>query len=141
MMKKKAITVNNSASSDECDQFQRLRDIIRDLRGEPGCPWDKKQTGQSLKKYLLEESNELAEALDSGDTNHVREEIGDIFFILTMLTDIHEEQGDFTLLDVLAEINAKMVRRHPHVYAGAAIGSEEELRRQWESIKAAEKQR
>lgn len=127
------------ATAGDNGEFVRLLAIIRDLRGDPGCPWDKKQTSLSLKKYLIEESAELAEAIEGGDADHVREELGDLFFILAMLAAIHEEQGDFTLAAALAGINAKMVRRHPHVFAGAPVAGDEELRRQWEAIKAAEK--
>ncbi len=117
----------------------RLLDLVDRLRGHDGCPWDRKQTPETLKKYLLEETAELAEAIDSGDPAHIREEIGDLFFILAMLTAMFREQDLFSASDSLEEIIAKMIRRHPHVFAGQATGNEQELRRQWETIKAGEK--
>lgn len=121
------------------DKYDQLYEIIKRLRSGEGCPWDRKQTPGSIKKYLLEETEELAEAIDKGDKQHILEEIGDLYFILILLTIMHEEQGKFNGCDVLDTITAKMIRRHPHVFAGLPTGSESELRRQWEEIKAAEK--
>ncbi len=112
--------------------------IVR-LRGPAGCPWDCRQTPQSMKKYLMEEATELAEAIEEEDAAHVQEELGDLFFILTMLTVLYEERGDFTLSDCLQGIQGKMVRRHPHVFADAPTPTVEEQRRLWEEIKAGEK--
>lgn len=116
-----------------------LLELISTLRSEKGCPWDQKQTPQSMKKYLLEECDELVDAIDLGDPAAVREECGDVLFILTFLIRLYEEQGLFDLQAVCAEVHAKMVRRHPHVFGGPAVGSEEELHRQWEAIKEKEK--
>lgn len=124
----------------DTEAFRRLQEIVRTLRGEHGCPWDIRQTPASLKKYLLEECRELADAIDSGRHEDICEEIGDVFFILTMLTTMFTEQERFTAADALERITAKMIRRHPHVFAGAAAGDEHHLRRQWERIKAEEKQ-
>ncbi len=118
-----------------------LLDLISTLRSEGGCPWDRRQTPQSMRQYLLEECGELAEAIDSGDVKAVLEESGDLLFILVFLVRLYEEQGLFDLAAVCAAVHAKMVRRHPHVFAAAPMGSEEELRRQWAAIKAAEKER
>ncbi len=119
--------------------FDRLRRTVAVLRGEGGCPWDKRQTPETLKKYLIEECRELAEAIDTGKQQAIGEEIGDVFFILTLLIAMHEEQGHFTAESVFEGIIAKMIRRHPHVFAGQPIGDEQELRRQWERIKTEEK--
>jgi uncharacterized protein YabN with tetrapyrrole methylase and pyrophosphatase domain len=119
--------------------FDRLRQIVAVLRGDGGCPWDKRQTPATLKHYLIEECRELAEAIDGGQKTAIGEEIGDVLFILTLLIAMHEEQGHFTTEVVLEGIIAKMIRRHPHVFAGQPIGDEQELRRQWERIKAEEK--
>ena len=121
------------------DEFARLYSIIKQLRGEHGCPWDLRQTPTSIKKYLLEETAELAEAIDSADAPHVREEIGDLLYILILLMLMFEEQGDFRGHEVFAAIADKMIRRHPHVFAGHKAGTESELRAQWEEIKATEK--
>ena len=120
-------------------QFRELVGVITELRAENGCPWDRKQTPESLTRYLLEEAQELAEAIGQGETKHIKEEIGDLFFILILLTLIHQERKEFTLNEGLEVITRKMIRRHPHVFAGLATGSESELRRQWEEIKAKEK--
>ncbi len=122
------------------DDFTRLQQIIVTLRGANGCPWDGKQTPTSMKKYLLEECQELLEAIDNGRPEDICEEIGDVFFILTMLITMHTEQQHFTAGDVFTQIVGKMIRRHPHVFAGVPIGNEQELRSQWERIKTLEKQ-
>ena len=120
--------------------FDRLLHIVAVLRGENGCPWDKRQSPTSLKKYLLEECQELAEAIDKGEESEIRDEIGDVFFILAMLTTLLSEQQKFTTDDVFASIVAKMIRRHPHVFAGVQYTDEQELRAQWARIKLQEKQ-
>ena len=116
-----------------------LLELISALRGEKGCPWDRKQTPQSMQKYLLEECRELVEAIDSGDPAAVREECGDVLFVLTFLIRLYEEQGLFNLQAVCAEAHAKMVRRHPHVFGDTVVANEEELYQQWAAIKAEEK--
>ncbi len=122
------------------DAFDRLQRIVTTLRGEGGCPWDIKQTPASLKKYLIEECQELAEAIDHGGEKEICEEIGDVLFILVMLIRMFAEQQHFTADDVLNQISAKMIRRHPHVFSDATVTDERELRLQWERIKAQEKQ-
>jgi uncharacterized protein YabN with tetrapyrrole methylase and pyrophosphatase domain len=119
--------------------FAGLQAIVRRLRGPDGCPWDIKQTALTLKKYLLEETQELAEAIDIGDTHQIHEELGDLFFILAMLLHIQSEAYPHSENETFALICEKMIRRHPHVFAGKEVGSEEELRQQWEGIKAREK--
>ena len=121
------------------DEFSRLYTIIKQLRSENGCPWDLRQTPASIRKYLLEEAAELAEAIDREDAPHIREEIGDLFYILILLIRMHEEKGSFRADEVFAGIAEKMIRRHPHVFAGAKAGTDSELRAQWEQIKAMEK--
>ena len=121
------------------DEFSRLYAIIKKLRSEDGCPWDLRQTPASIKKYLLEEAAELAEAIDHVDAPHIREEIGDLFYILILLMRMHEEKGEFSAIDVFATISEKMIRRHPHVFAGARTGTDSELHAQWEKIKARER--
>lgn len=123
------------------DELSRLYAIIKKLRSEDGCPWDLRQTPASIKKYLLEEAAELADAIDHKDAPHIREEIGDLLFILILLIRMHEEEGAFGAPEVFAAISEKMIRRHPHVFAGAKVGTESELHAQWEEIKAMEKNR
>jgi len=120
------------------DQFSRLLEIIARLR--EGCPWDKKQTPTTIKKYLIEETNELAEAIDEGDPAHIREEIGDLFYILTMLCEMFRDQGCFNADDALQSIIDKMIHRHPHVFAGAPTGNNQQLTKQWEALKRMEKE-
>ncbi len=123
----------------ELDPFRKFQHLITILRAEEGCPWDRRQTPATIKKYLLDEAAELAEAIDQQDPGHVCEEIGDLFYILLMLCRMFEEQELFTADSALEGIFTKMIRRHPHVFAGKPTGSEEDLRRQWEAIKKEEK--
>lgn len=129
------------SSIDFDKHFTGLYEVIQRLRGPDGCPWDQKQTPESIKKYLIEEAEELAEAITIDDSRHVCEEIGDLFFILLLLIRIFEEDNHFTLADVFAEITRKMVRRHPHVFAGIKTGNDSELKEQWEKIKKQEKRK
>lgn len=124
------------------NSFQRLEEIVRILRSGRGCPWDQKQTAASLKKYLLEEAAELAEAIDQDDFGLVCEEAGDLYFVLALLLVICEEQGGCSAADALNAACGKMLRRHPHVFAAGSgpMPSEEQLRAQWERIKQEEKQ-
>lgn len=128
-----------SQSFEENSTFPHLHKIVATLRSENGCPWDIKQTPESLTKYLLEECHELIEAIDLKDENSVCEEIGDVLFLLSFLISIYEERGQFTASDVFREIIAKMIRRHPHVFAGAPVTDEQSLRDQWNRIKNEEK--
>lgn len=119
--------------------FRKLVDIIKKLRSENGCPWDKKQTIVSLTKYLQEEFDELLLAITNNDLNNLCEEAGDLLFLILMLAEINSEQKVFEIKDVLDSINEKLIRRHPHVFAGVQVKDEEALRKQWQAIKAEEK--
>ncbi len=121
------------------EHFRKLLQIIEQLRGPNGCPWDLKQTPQSFKSYLIEESHELAEAIDQNDPQLVCEELGDMFFQIAFLNRLYEEAGHFTMADALTAITSKMIRRHPHVFGDSSIDSLEELRKKWNEIKAQEK--
>nr|WP_321467892.1 MazG nucleotide pyrophosphohydrolase domain-containing protein [uncultured Desulfobulbus sp.] len=118
----------------------RLLEIIATLRGENGCPWDIKQTPESLKIYLLEECQELIEAIEADNEQNICEELGDVLFLLGFLISMYEQQGAFTASDVLGGIIDKMIRRHPHVFAGQKITDEQSLRDQWDRIKVQEKE-
>ena len=131
--------MDQSSETRAAEAFRRLLETVATLRGQHGCPWDSKQTPASLKKYLLEECRELAEAIDSGREADICEETGDVFFILALLTTMFAEQQSFTAAEALERIVAKMIRRHPHVFAGTVAGDDQDLRRQWERIKAEEK--
>jgi MazG family protein len=112
--------------------------IVRRLRAPGGCPWDAQQTPETLKTYLLEEAYELIEALDRGDPQMIREELGDLLLHLVFLSDLYEERGSFSLAEVTAGIAAKMIHRHPHVFGDAKAETREELRRLWQQAKAQE---
>lgn len=122
----------------ECP-LKRLNAIVARLRGPDGCPWDRKQTHQSLKPLLREECAELLDAIDANDIGNMREEAGDLLLHIVLLARIAEENGDFSLNDVAEEICGKMIRRHPHVFGDAKAESPEEVVGLWEKIKAGEK--
>jgi len=125
--------------TDSGNKFDRFVDIVRKLRSENGCPWDREQSSISLKRYLLEETHELLRAIDTGDHCHVREESGDLLYIIVLLAQIHNEEGNFAVEDVIETISTKMIRRHPHVFSGEKIESRAELRKKWLEIKNCEK--
>jgi tetrapyrrole methylase family protein/MazG family protein len=102
-------------------KFSELLDVMAQLRGETGCPWDKEQTHQSLKPCLLEETYELLEALDDGDPKKLREELGDVLLQVVFHAQIAAEAGQFTAQDVITQLTDKLIRRHPYVFAGAAL--------------------
>jgi XTP/dITP diphosphohydrolase len=112
---------------------------MRRLRAE--CGWKREQTHRSLARYLLEETHETLEAIDTGDAAHLREELGDLLLQVYFHAVIAEEAGEFTLDDVAGDIIAKMWRRNPHVFGDAVGGTPQEINNAWEAIKATEKQR
>ncbi len=119
-------------------ELSALVEVIQRLRGPNGCPWDAKQTPQTLKTYMLEEAYELAEALDSRQPEKIREELGDVLLHIVMLSEMFREFGSFSLAEVIAAIRAKMIHRHPHVFGTAKADSIEDLRAIWQEAKAAE---
>lgn len=120
-------------------EFSKLRNIIAELRGPNGCPWDKKQTHQSLKKYLIEESYELIEAIDEEDIDHMIEELGDVLLQVMLHAQIGEDEGYFSIDEVIEGISAKMVRRHPHVFGDVTAETADEVLKNWQEIKVEEK--
>lgn len=120
--------------------FNQLRGIIAELRGPNGCPWDKKQTHMSLKKYLLEEAYEVLDAIDEEDDDHLAEELGDVLLQVLLHAQIGEEEGLFSIDDVIRTLSEKMVRRHPHVFQTANVDTEEGVVQQWDEIKRLEKE-
>src|SRR3954471_12877463 len=101
------------------DRFERLVGIMRALRAPDGCPWDREQTHASLRPFVLEETYEVLEAIESGSAADLREELGDFLFEAIFLARISEEAGDFDIGDAIDAICAKLVRRHPHVFEKA----------------------
>ena len=119
--------------------FEELREIIADLRSEDGCPWDRDQTFESLKKCLADETQEVFEAVDSGDRENLCEELGDVLLQVVINSRIAEEEGSFTLDDVVNGICRKMIRRHPHVFGEAKASTPEEALGLWKEIKRRER--
>lgn len=120
-------------------QFSHFRQTIAILRGPNGCPWDQKQTHESLKKYLIEEAYELIDAIDDGDIDGIMEELGDVLLQVMLHAQIGEDEGYFGIEDVIEGINEKMIRRHPHVFAEITVEDADEVISNWEQIKKAEK--
>ena len=120
--------------------FAELASIVSALRDEGGCPWDRAQTPESFRPYVLEEAFELVEAIDRGDPRELRKELGDVLFQVVMLARMAEEAGQFTLDDVLAGINTKMIDRHPHVFDPDHVPERDEgAISAWEARKATER--
>ena len=119
--------------------FARLLTIIQRLRSPDGCPWDREQSPRTLRAALLEEAWECVSAIDNADDRNMEEELGDLYLLVTMMAWMKEEEGTFTVESALAHIADKLVRRHPHVFAGAARGNAEQVLVQWDAIKAQEK--
>jgi ATP diphosphatase len=121
------------------DAFQKLVDIMARLRGPGGCPWDREQTLASLRGFVLEETYEVLDAIDRGDHEALRGEIGDLIFEAVFLAQIEADEGRFTVAESLDAIAEKLVRRHPHVFGGAAgVNTPGQVVAQWEQIKAQE---
>jgi tetrapyrrole methylase family protein/MazG family protein len=123
------------------DPFIRLMELMARLRGPGGCPWDHKQTHESLKPFLIEECYEVVDALDEGDPEKVKEELGDLLFQIVFHARIAEENGEFTMQDVIEANIEKMTRRHPHVFGNARLSTDREVLANWEEIKKKEKGR
>ena len=126
------------------DRFSKLIDLMATLRAPDGCPWDRKQTHESLKPYLLEEAYEVLETIDHRDTAKLKEELGDVLLQVIFHSQIASESGTFTIDDVVDHLAAKLVRRHPHVFgdpdAATKPANGEQVLSQWEEIKRAERQ-
>lgn len=124
--------------------YEEFVEIIKKLRGEGGCPWDREQTHSSLKNCMIEEAYEVVEGIDiyekTKDGSNLCEELGDVLLQVVMHAVIAEEEGLFTMEDVIAGISEKMIRRHPHVFGNEEITDSEELLTKWEEIKQQEKQ-
>ena len=136
----KARDAATAAAGDDggCGALRALREVIDRLIAPDGCPWDREQTPQSLAEYVIEESHELAAALRAGDVAGAREELGDVAFLLLFLARLFERDGQFSLAEALDENRAKMVRRHPHVFAGETFPDLAAQLARWEAIKRAE---
>ena len=119
--------------------FEDLRDIIEQLRSENGCPWDKVQTHESLRADMLEEAYEAVDAIDKGDMDNLKEELGDVLMQVVFHSSIEAQKGGFTLDDVIQGICEKMVYRHPHVFGEISVDTAEQVLVNWEALKKKEK--
>jgi XTP/dITP diphosphohydrolase len=116
--------------------FERLLNIMDDLREK--CPWDQKQTFETLRPLTIEETYELADAISSNDMESIKGEIGDLFLHLVFYAKLGEEKGDFNVTDILNQICDKLIHRHPHIYGDVKVQNEEEVKANWEKLKLKE---
>ena len=132
---------SRSDSSEAAARFQQLVEIMRTLRSEHGCAWDRQQTLKTLRPFVLQETYELLDALDRGDHDALRQELGDFLFEAVFLAQICEEQGRFSIADSIQSIADKLIRRHPHIFDpdGKASLTPKQVKQQWEEIKAKER--
>jgi tetrapyrrole methylase family protein/MazG family protein len=120
-------------------EMVRLRRIMEQLRGPDGCPWDREQTLESLRTYLVEEAHEVIEAIDAGSPEALREELGDLLLQIVFQARVAEERGAFDIESVMRGIGDKIVSRHPHVFASGRLDNADQVLRQWEQLKADER--
>jgi nucleoside triphosphate diphosphatase len=118
--------------------FEGLLEIMAALRGEKGCPWDKEQTRESLKPFIVEEAYEVLEAIDEKDPAAIREELGDLLFQIVFQCQVAKEKGEFDIADVIEKIGSKMIARHPHVFGEADYKTSAEVLVHWEAQKKKE---
>lgn len=119
--------------------FDRLLDIIKTLRSEKGCAWDKAQTLKSLDHLFLEECYELSEAIETNHKKDLQEELGDVFFMILLMSHIAEQENICLLDDVLNDASDKLIYRHPHIFGDLELSSQEEIIANWEKLKKSEK--
>ena len=120
-------------------EFERLTQIMAKLRQQGGCPWDQQQSHRSLRPYLLEEAYEVIEALDCGDAEALRSELGDLLLQIVFHAQIAAENGQFNIEDVARSINEKLVHRHPHVFGDVQVADASEVVVNWEKLKSEER--
>lgn len=118
--------------------FNRLLEIMAALRGEKGCPWDKEQTRESLKPFIVEEAYEVLEAIDEKSPDAIKEELGDLLFQIVFQCQVAKEMGEFDMSDVIEKIGSKMITRHPHVFGEADYKTSAEVLVHWEAQKKKE---
>jgi tetrapyrrole methylase family protein/MazG family protein len=120
-------------------EFDKLKEIIDKLRSKDGCPWDRKQTNESLLPFLYEEANEVVDTILNNDYSHLKEELGDLLLQIMLHSKITEEKNQFSIKDVLNELCDKLQRRHPHVFDNVKAENSDEVKILWEEIKKHEK--
>lgn len=134
-----SITRDTSTLPDAREEMQSLVETIWRLRQPDGCPWDRKQTHESIGKNMIEEAYEALDCIEAGDEAHLREELGDVLMQVVLHAQIAADAGAFTMADVARDINDKLIRRHPHVFGGRSADSADEVLAIWDSVKLAEK--
>ena len=134
-----SITRDTSTLSDAREEMQSLVETIWRLRQPDGCPWDRKQTHESIGKNMIEEAYEALDCIEAGDEAHLREELGDVLMQVVLHAQIAADAGAFTMADVARDINDKLIRRHPHVFGERSADSADEVLAIWDSVKLAEK--
>ena len=134
-----SITRDASTLSDAREEMQSLVETIWRLRQPDGCPWDRKQTHESIGKNMIEEAYEALDCIEAGDEAHLREELGDVLMQVVLHAQIAADAGAFTMADVARDINDKLIRRHPHVFGERSATSADEVLAIWDSVKLAEK--
>lgn len=122
-------------------QFGELIALMARLRGEGGCPWDREQTFQTIKPFLLQETYEVLDAIDREDWAELSSELGDVLLQVVFFSQMASEAGHFTVSDALEAINSKLIRRHPHIFGEETARTEADVRKRWDEIKAKEKKR
>lgn len=120
-------------------RFEQLVALQKRLRAPNGCPWDREQTHQSLKPFLIEEAHEVLDAMDLADSKKFADELGDLLLQIVFHAELADEAGKFDVGDVIEAVHSKMVRRHPHVFGKAKLGSASEVLKKWEDLKAEER--
>ncbi len=123
------------------EKFEALIKVLKRLRAPDGCPWDREQTPQTIKKYMIEEAYELYEAIDNEEDQEVKEELGDLLFLLLFLADLYEEKGSFELKDALECVREKMIRRHPHIFGDVKVNGSKDVVANWQAIKGKEQEK
>lgn len=119
--------------------FTDLGKIMDKLLGDEGCPWDKEQTHESLKPFLIEESYEVLEAIDEKDPEHIKEELGDVLLQIFFHGKLAEKAGSFTMEEITDTISRKLIRRHPHIFSDTKVEDSDEVSRNWDEIKVQER--
>ncbi len=130
------VNISPPSANTPADAFQRLLTIMDTLREQ--CPWDKKQTMETLRHLTIEETYELADSILEGDMNEIKKELGDLMLHLVFYTRIASETNDFTIVDVLNGICDKLIHRHPHIYGDVKVADETDVKRNWEQLKLKE---
>ncbi|MEQ8819649.1 MAG: nucleoside triphosphate pyrophosphohydrolase [Sumerlaeia bacterium] len=134
------VTSPKRPAPDNPDSFRRLVDIMERLLAPDGCPWDREQTHQSLRPYVIEEAYEVREAIDEGDMRELRDELGDLGLQIVFHSALARREGHFDIDDVYRAICEKLIRRHPHVFGETVVDGSGEVLRNWEAIKRAERE-